>query len=177
MEVFPELNTDRLKLRKISIEDIPSLVKYANNNKITDNILNIPYPYQEPDAVFRISYVHQGFKNKTRYVFAIIFKATQELIGEVSLHLDNSRNIAELGYWIGEPFWSKGIATEATKAILKFGLERLNLDMIFAECKVENKASGKVLLNNGMIKKSVNGSVVQYCLTKQEFEEQNGVAK
>ena len=177
MEVFPELNTDRLKLRKISIEDIPSLVKYANNNKITDNILNIPYPYQEPDAVFRISYVHQGFKNKTRYVFAIIFKATQELIGEVSLHLDNSRNIAQLGYWIGEPFWSKGIATEAIKAILKFGLERLNLDMIFAECKVENKASGKVLLNNGMIKKSVNGSVVQYCLTKQEFEEQNGVAK
>ncbi len=64
MEFFPELNTKRLKLRKIQVEDIPSLVKYANNKKISDHILNIPYPYQEPDAVFRISYIVQGFKNK-----------------------------------------------------------------------------------------------------------------
>ena len=92
MEVFPELITGRLKLRKISIEDIPSLVKYANNKRIADKILNIPYPYQEPDAVFRISYVYQGFKNKTRYVFAIIFQENEELIGEISLHLAIQKN-------------------------------------------------------------------------------------
>ena len=183
MEVFPELNTVRLKLRKISIEDIPSLVKYANNKKIADNIINIPYPYQEPDAVFRISYVYQGFKNKTRYVFALIFKETEELIGEVSLHLDNSRNIAQLGYWIAEPFWGKGIATEATSEILKFGFEKLDLNKIYATHYPENKASGKVMLNNKMIKEAelkehyrinnVYRSVIQYRLTKQEYEEQN----
>lgn len=173
MDVFPELNTNRLKLRKMGIEDIPTLVKYANNKKIADNVLNIPYPYQEPDAVFRISYVVQGFKSKARYVFAIIFQESEELIGEIGLHLDNSRNIAQLGYWVGEPFWGKGIATEATGAVLKFGLEKLNLDMIFAECHVENKASEKVLLNNGMKKNGTGGSVTQYRLTKQEFEEQH----
>ena len=172
MEVFPELNTIKLKLRKISIVDIPSLLKYGNNKKIADNVLNIPHPYGEPDAVFRISYVYQGFKNKTRYVFAVIFKETEELIGEISLHLDNSGNIAQLAYWMGEPFWNKGLATEATEAIIKFGFENLNLDTIYAECKAENKASQKVLLNNGMIKKESGGSIVQYSLTKKAFKEQ-----
>ena len=173
MEVFPEISTHRLTLRKISIDDIPSLVKYVNNKKIADNVLNIPYPYQEADGVFRISYVHQGFKNKTRYVFAIVYKESEEMIGEISLHLDNSKDVAQLAYWIGEPFWNKGITTEATGEILKFGLEKLRLNMFYAECQVENKASEKVLLNNRMMKYGVNGSVVQYRLTKQEFEEQN----
>ena len=171
MDVFPELNSKRLTLRKISVEDIPALVKYANNKKIADRILNIPYPFGEPDAVFRISYVVQGFKSKARYVFAIIYQKSKELIGEISLHLDYQRNIAQLGYWVAEPFWGKGIATEATEAVLKFGFEQLNLAMIFAECHVENKASEKVLLNNGMKKSSATESVMQYRLTKQEFEE------
>jgi ribosomal-protein-alanine N-acetyltransferase len=179
MDVFPELNTNRLKLRKISIEDIPSLVKYANNKKISDNVLNIPHPYGEPDAVFRISYVVQGFKSKARYVFAITFQKSEEFIGEIGLHLDRQKNIAELGYWIGEPFWGKGLATEATKAVLRFGFEKLSLNMIFANCHVENKASENVLLNNGMKKTGINGHVVQYRLTNEDFEKQtraeNGV--
>jgi RimJ/RimL family protein N-acetyltransferase len=92
-------------------------------------------------------------------------KETEGLIGEISLHLD-SETIAQLGYWIGEPLWNKGIATEATEAILKFGLQNLKLNMIYAECQIENKASEKVLLNNGMIKTGVNGTVAQYKLTK-----------
>jgi RimJ/RimL family protein N-acetyltransferase len=170
MEVFPELNTKRLTLRKMTIEDIPSLVKYANNKKIADNVLNIPFPYQEPDAVFRISYVHQGFKNNTRYAFAIVYKESGEMIGEISLHVDQSGNIAQLAYWIGEPFWGKGMATEAAAAILEFGLEGLHLDMIYAECHVENQASKKVLLNNGMIRKGVSGSIMQYGLSRNGFE-------
>ena len=66
MDTFPVLHTPRLLMRKITVGDIPSLVKYANNKKISGNIINIPYPYEEPNAVFRISSVHQGFKNKQR---------------------------------------------------------------------------------------------------------------
>jgi ribosomal-protein-alanine N-acetyltransferase len=142
------------------------LVKYANNKEISNNVLNIPHPYNEADAVFRISYVHQGFRSKTHYLFAIVLKGTEGLIGEISLHRD-SETIAQLGYWIGQPFWHKGFATEATKAILQFGFEKLNLDIIYAECHVKNKASIKVLLKNGMTVRGVNGNVVQYKLTKQ----------
>ncbi len=177
IDIFPELNTSRLKLRKITIEDIPFLVKYANNKKISDYVLNIPYPYSEPDAVFRISYVVQGFKNKVRYVFTITFQESKELIGEIGLHLNNQNDIAQLGYWVAEPFWGKGIATEATAAILRFGFEKLNLAMIFAECHAENKASQRVLLNNGLKEFGTSKIVLQYRLTKQQFSElQNNAA-
>ena len=126
MEIFPELNTNRLKLRKIRIEDIPSLVKYANNKKISDNIINIPYPYREPDAAFRISFVVRGFKNKIRYVFAIILKESEELIGEISLHLlDKKNHHGQLAYWLGEPFWNQGITTEATRSCYKIRIRSI----------------------------------------------------
>ncbi len=177
MTQFPELNTQRLKLRKIQMEDVPSLVKYANNRKISDNILNIPHPYQEPDAVFRIGYVFNGFKNKTRYVFAITLKDTREFIGEISLHIDANNNNAQLAYWIGEPFWGKGITTEATKGITKFGFAQLNLNAIYATCHIDNIASCKVLLNNGMIRDSVTGNIAQYSITKKEYEQQTPIAR
>jgi ribosomal-protein-alanine N-acetyltransferase len=87
MESFPELNTSRLKLRKIQLGDITSLLKYCNNKKISDQILNIPYPYKEEDAIFRMNFVLQGFRKKERFVFAITLKDKEELIGEIGLHL------------------------------------------------------------------------------------------
>ncbi len=183
MEELPELITNRLKLRKIELGDVSSLLKYANNKNISDQIFNIPFPYQEEDAIYRLNFVLQGFKNKERYVFAITLKDSKELIGEIGLHLDKANNSAQLGYWIAEPFWGKGIATEATSEILKFGFEKLNLNKIYATYYPENKASGKVMLNNKMIKEgelkehyrinNVYRSVIQYRLTKQEYEERN----
>jgi [ribosomal protein S5]-alanine N-acetyltransferase len=117
--------------------------------------------------------VWQGFKNKSRYVFAIIQKEQNELVGEISLHLDNRNNAAELGYWIGEPFWGMGIATEAAGAILKFGFEKLLLQLVVATFHEENPASGKVLLHNGMLKGRVNGNVALYSLTREEYEKRN----
>lgn len=179
MEAFPELITKNLKLRKIKLSDAPSLIKYAGNKKISDQIINIPFPYGEEDAVFRMNFIYQGFKNKERYVFAITLKNTDELIGEIGLHLDKGNNSAQFGYWIAEPFWGKGIASEALEAILKFGFETLNLNKITATHYPDNPASGKVMINNKMIKEAelkdyfkVNGeykSVVQYRLTKEEY--------
>jgi ribosomal-protein-alanine N-acetyltransferase len=180
---FPELVTDTLRLRKIRISDVPSLLKHCHNKKISEQIINIPYPYREEDAVFRINFVWQGFKNKERYVFAITYKSNDELLGEIGLHLDNSNNSAQFGYWIAEPFWGKGIASEATAAILKFGFMDLNLNKIYATHYPENMASGKVMLKNKMIKEAelkaqykIEGSykdVIQYRLTKAEYLDLN----
>lgn len=176
---FPELMTETLRLRKIKISDVPSLLKYCHNKKISEQIINIPYPYREEDAVFRINFVWQGFKNKERYVFAITLKNSDELIGEIGLHMDKSNNSAQFGYWIAEPFWGKGIASEATAAILKFGFMDLHLNKIYATHYPENPASGKVMLKNKMIKEAelkeqynVEGiykNVIQYRLTKEEY--------
>ena len=162
MHTFPILHTPRLTLRQLTVDDFPALVKYANNKKISDQVINIPYPYQEMNAVFRLSYVVQGFKAKTRFVFAIILKENQELAGEISLHLN--QQYAEMGYWVGEPFWNQGIATEAAGAIIQFGFQQLGLQLIYATCHIDNTASGKVLLHHGMVKHSEQGNVAQYRL-------------
>ena len=187
MKNFPEINTDRLLLRKIRYKDISSLIKYCNNKKISDQIINIPYPYGEADAIYRMNFVLQGFKNKERYIFAITFKDNDKLIGEIGLHLDKTNESAQFGYWIAESFWGKGIATEATAAILKFGFESLNLNKIYATHYPDNKASGKVMLNNKMIKEAemkehykINDSyrdVFQYRLTKKEYKDLNADTK
>lgn len=127
----------------------------------------------------------QGFKNKERYVFAITFKNSDELIGEIGLHLDKSNDSAQFGYWIAEPFWGKGAASEATAAILKFGFIDLHLNKIYATHYPENPASGKVMLKNKMIKEAelkaqykIDGSyrdVIQYRLTKAEYLDLNRI--
>jgi RimJ/RimL family protein N-acetyltransferase len=162
MLAFPTLHTPRLCLRKLEPEDIPSLLRYANNEKITAYVLNIPYPYREPDAVFRISYVVQGFKTKFRFVFSIINKATAEMIGEISLHLDARKPLAQLGYWLGEPFWNKGIITEAIGAVLQFGFNDLQLETVLAICDRANGASARVLAKNGFEKTGETGDLLQY---------------
>ena len=161
MNIFPLLHTSHLKLRKIEVEDIPALVKYADNKKISDNIINIPHPYREPDAAFRLGYVMKGFKERSRFVFAIEHKALNHLIGEISLHLERDK-AAQLGYWIGEPFWGKGYAKEAVEAIAKFGFETLELGRIYAECHEENIASHKVVEANGFNSKRSAGMVRYY---------------
>ncbi|MEO1515384.1 MAG: GNAT family N-acetyltransferase [Bacteroidota bacterium] len=169
MDRFPQLYTPRLLLRKLEVEDVPSLVKEANNPKIADRILNIPHPYREPDAVFRIGYVFRGFKEKSRYVFAIIHQATDSLIGEISLHL-TSQTQAQLGYWIGETHWKQGYASESVQTILPFGFEQLSLDLIFATCKEDNLASIAVLRKNGLQLHSTNGGIHQFRLSANSFQ-------
>jgi [ribosomal protein S5]-alanine N-acetyltransferase len=170
MQPFPLLPTPRLLLRQLTADDIPALVRYANNPNIARYVLNIPHPYGEPEAVFRIGYVVQGFKAKSRYVFAIYHKQRGEIIGEISLHLDSLQPIAQLAYWVGEPFWGQGIATEATAAILQYGFYKLGLAFVFAECVEENAASQRVLLKNGMEKMGTSGAVLQFKITNGQFE-------
>lgn len=170
MTHFPILYTSRLRLRKIDADDIPALVQYANNPKVSKYVLNIPYPYQEPDAVFRIGYVHQGFKTNSRYVFSIALKETDAFIGEISLHLDIKKPIAQLAYWIGESFWNRGIVSEAIARVLTFGFDVLKLEVILATCDAENIGSVKVLEKNGFIKTSSAGDILHYTIQKQNDE-------
>ncbi len=149
-DVFPRLTTGRLILRKLTVEDIPCLIQHANNPRIAENVLNIPYPYQEPDAAFRLAFVHQGFSQRLRVVFAIALKQNNEVIGEAGLHFSGDRSSAEIGYWLSENHWSMGYTSEAVKSILDYGFRVHPLNAIYAICKEGNIASQKVAINCGM---------------------------
>lgn len=176
---FPRLETARLQLRRIQMDDLHVLAGYCSNRKISDQIINIPHPYTLDDAVARMNFVMDGFKQQQRYVFAIALKSSGELIGEIGLHLDKANNSAQFGYWIGEPFWGQGMATEALAAVLGFGFGVLRLNKIYATHYPDNEASGRVMQKNGMVLEArlkehylVDGvyrDVLQYRLTAGEF--------
>lgn len=170
MLVFPQLHTERLTLRKLRVEDLPSLVAYANDPAVAENIVNIPYPYREPDAAFRIGVVLKAFKARTGFIFAMIHKERRELIGEISLHLlDKANRHAQLAYWIGAPFRGQGLTTEAVASVLKFGFESLSVDLIYGDCKEQNIASARVMQSNGMQQHSRRGSLLVYAIEKERY--------
>jgi len=183
MTTFPTLHTPRLVLSQLEVNDIPRIVKYADNPNIANNVRYLPQPYREKDAIVWLNNARQGFDKQTAYIFKLGLKETNEFIGGMGLNLKKQHHKAELGYWIGEPFWNKGYATEAIAAILKFGFETLELNKIYAMHYDFNLASGKVMINNKMIKEAElvddefkHGKFVtqtQYHLTKREYEALN----
>ncbi|MCI5059129.1 MAG: GNAT family N-acetyltransferase [Flavobacteriales bacterium] len=157
-------------MRKLNHDDIPSLIKHANNKKISDRILNMPHPYSEPQAAFRIAYVNEGFNKKSRFVFSILLNTNQEFIGEISLHLEPN-DCAQLGYWIGETHWNNGYITEAIETILEFGFNKLDLKQIHATCKRDNIGSITALKKNAFAASNVNNPVLNFIILKNEFEQ------
>lgn len=179
MNSYPKLSSERITLERIRSSDVPTIVKYASNIKVAETTLNMPHPYHEEDAIFWINMANQGFKNKTQFTFGVRLKSTDEIIGGIGLRVNSRFDHAEMGYWIAEPYWNKGYATEAVASILKFGFEQLDLHKIFAHYLVENIASGKVMIKNKMIKEGElkdhtkkDGkyrSLIQYRLLKSEY--------
>lgn len=182
MKPFPILSTSRLELRQMQKIDAQQIVLHANNENISKHTLNIPYPYTINDALWWINHSQKQFEENRAYTFGIYLKESKEFIGGISLvfHLHQK---ASLGYWLAESFWNKGYTTEALKSILAFGFEQCNINKIFAQHIVENKASGRVMQKAGMlweanlkedsIKNGVFRNMVQYRLTKTEFETQS----
>ena len=152
MKYFPKLGTERLLLDQIKPSDIPEIVANAGNIKIVENTRTMPHPYFEEDAIAWMNMANQGFRAKNNYIFAIRSRETHKLIGGIGLTLDVDNNRAELGYWLAEKFWNNGYTTEAVKAILTFGFEKLELNKVVAVYLSTNEASGRVMIKNGMVK-------------------------
>lgn len=180
MENFPSLHSQRLLLNQPVTADIPALIEHAGHVQIAATTATIPHPYYEKDAIHWLDVSRQGFQRGDHYVFAIREKEQKNFIGGIGLRINKTDQRAALGYWIAVPFWNKGYATEATGAILKFGFEVLQLNKIHALHLLENPASGKVMLKNGMYQegilkehlrqKGAFKTVVQYGLTITDFK-------
>lgn len=176
-----QLESKNIILNSLSYRDIPSILEYANNPKVSDNLLHLPFPYYEKDAIFWINTANEGRKTGETYKFAIRSKADKNLnfVGGIGLMIDKNHNKAEIGYWLGEPFWGNGFVSEAVSLIIKFGFETLELNKIFATHFIGNPASGKVMIKNNMIKEAhikdhyKKGDkyldIFQYRLTREEY--------
>ena len=146
----PAIETSRLVLRPFLPDDAPVVQRLAGERAIADTTLNIPHPYEDGMAEEWIAGHASGYADGTMATFAIELKDNSRLVGAIGLRIERRLNKAELGYWVGKPYWNRGYATEATMAILKFGFEDLRLHRIQAKHLGRNPASGRVMAKAGM---------------------------
>ena len=140
------IETERLCLRPLNESDIPELVSLIGARQVAATTLRIPHPYEEKHArEFLVSIAQKG-----ELRLAITLRSDGRLCGGVGLNPDPEHRHAELGYWIGVPCWGNGYATEAARAVVRYGFETLSLNRIFAHHFIHNPASGKVLKKIGM---------------------------
>jgi len=139
----------QLILRPYQPSDVESLVKHANNFNISKYLTNkFPFPYEKKDgeAFIRLALSHEPLQIK-----AIVLDG--EVIGSIGVHqlADIYSKSAEIGYWIAEHFWGKGIVPLAIKEMLKYGFETFDIERIFARTTHTNLASQQVLKKSGFI--------------------------
>lgn len=180
MHNTPILETSRLIMRQPTLADVPAMIKYLNNPLISKTTLTIPYPYHLVDGKNWVNNVLKEWAEGTGCTFGIVLKNTSEYIGAMGLHTTVQHNRAEAGYWIAEPYWNQGYASEALKAILQFGFDTMGYQKIFATHIIGNESSGRVMQNAGMVPEGVlkdhykkgDGyvTVVQYRITKEEYK-------
>ena len=147
------LTDGKITVRSFADRDASSLASLANNKKVWDNLRDfIPYPYTTGDAVFFINLTRN---ENPRMTFAIDYEG--QLCGVISLvaQTDVYKKTAEIGYWIGESFWNKGIAIKAVNIITNYGFDQLGLVRIYTGVFEYNDASMKVLEKCGYKKDGV----------------------
>jgi RimJ/RimL family protein N-acetyltransferase len=143
-----EIQARGFALRPWRKGDEGSLVQYANNRHVWINLTDrFPHPYTRDDAESWIRQVEaQGSPPRN---FAIVVEG--EAVGGIGLDplADVNRRTAEVGYWLGEPFWGRGIATEALGLVSSYAFEYFDLDRLQASVFEWNPASSRVLEKSG----------------------------
>jgi RimJ/RimL family protein N-acetyltransferase len=149
-----ELRTARLLLRSFTPEDVSDLVRLAGAREIAATTANIPHPYTTEDAVNFVAHAREEMDAGRSVTFAVTLLSSAvssgELCGAVGLAIAPQHHRAELGYWIGLPYWGRGFATEAAAAVVAYGFDTRGLHRIYAHHYAENLASGRVLEKIGM---------------------------
>ena len=171
----------KCRIRKWELSDAKDLAAALSNKKVQDNLRDgLPYPYTEQDGKEFISAMLSADENET---FAFAIMVDDKVVGSIGIFRQGNihSQTAELGYYIAEEYWGKGIMTEAVKQICAYVFAKSNIIRIYAEPFAYNIASCRVLekvgfqyegtLRSNAVK---NGRVIDmemYSLLKAEIKE------
>ena len=140
-------------VRSWRMSDLDSLVMYADNHRIWINLRDrFPHPYTRRDGQRFIRGMRES-DPETAFAIAVDGAAVGG-IGFV-LQQDVERVSAEIGYWLGEPFWGRGITTEALAAVTRHAIENHGLTRLFAVPFAHNTASCRVLEKAGYVREAL----------------------
>ena len=157
----PVLVTERLVLRAPRDTDIPQLVLLADNRRVAEMLARMPHPYGEAEARAFLAMCGQRRAGAT---YAMTLAGTGSFIGCAGLNMTD-RGL-ELGYWIGEPYWRRGFATEAAHALVDLAFKATDVNVLHVSTRVINPASRRVIhkcgfqyAGQGMLNSIVAGQV------------------
>jgi RimJ/RimL family protein N-acetyltransferase len=146
----PVLITERLVLRPFRLEDASEVQRLAGAKEIAATTLRIPHPYPDGAAEEWIAGLAPHLEKDEAVAYAIARASDGALLGAIGLEISRAHERAELGYWIGLPYWGNGYCTEAAQEIVRYALNVLGLHRISACHFAHNEASGRVMRNIGM---------------------------
>ena len=142
---IPTITTDRLILRKISIDDVEDMYEYSKNSDVTKYLTWSPHP----DMTYTLEYVNylqSRYRSGDFYDWAVVLKDTGKMIGTCGFtRFDYANNAAEIGYVLNTAYHGHGIATDAVNKVIEFGFDKLCLNRIEGKYMVENAASRRVM--------------------------------
>jgi RimJ/RimL family protein N-acetyltransferase len=151
----PVLVTERLVLRAPHVEDVDAIARLADNVRVADMLSRMPHPYTKDHAVDFVRRANAGEIGKC--VYAISLAQSGTFIGCCGINYRRSndelacaaREQLEIGYWLGEPHWGKGYATEAAHALVDLVFRATQVEKLYASCRVSNTASLRVIYKSG----------------------------
>ena len=153
-----QIRTPGALLRPWRLEDAASLARHANNPRIPACMRDLfPSPYTPEDAS---RFIAMATSPSPGILLAI--EVQGEAAGGIGIHplADVYRGTAEIGYWLGEPFWGKGIVTDAVRALVPVAFDRMDIVRIQAGIFSDNPASMRVLEKCGFVREAVHRKAI-----------------
>ena len=151
----PTLTTERLVLRPFQLSDAKRVQQLAGHALVAATTATIPHPYPDGAAEAWINTHAKWFRLGQAAPFAITLKSSQLLIGCIDLAIAAAHARAELGYWMGVDYWSRGYCSEAATRVIDYGFRELHLNKITSHHLGNNPASGRVMAKAGMTKEGL----------------------
>lgn len=151
---FKNLETERLLLRRVSIDDLNEILELRGNPE-TMKFIPRPLVKTEEDALNHFKMIDEKIEKNEGINWAITVKGNPKLIGIIGHYrIQPENHRCEIGYMILPQYKGQGIVTEAIKAVLEYGFEDMNMHSIEAVIDPENIASERVLQKNGFVKEA-----------------------
>ena len=148
---LPTLETERLILRKMVLNDAEAVFAYASNSEVSRYTLWETHRSIEDSRAF-LEFATQKYENGGEPDWDIVYRGNGCLVGACGLvNWEAEHARAEVGFVLSREYWGRGLMSEAVRAILRFGFERMNLNRIEARCIAENAASARVMEKAGMV--------------------------
>ena len=165
---LPILETERLILRRVTLDDADDMFLYGSNEEVSKYVTWNSHKTLADTNEF-INFILNKYENNQVAPWGIEYKENGKFIGTIDfVSWKPNHKMAEIGYVISQEYWGNGLTTEAAKEVIRFGFEKMDLVRIQARCFVENIGSARVMEKTGM---SFEGIIRKGIFTKGKHQD------